>query len=111
MTQPRRRSSSDNVSAYMLANFRHMFAFEDWWRASKDRFEWKPIGAVPRDQSSIGALAAGVLLRDGDIWMLGCWDSGGWARLTADASCPIGNWHPTQWAVTDPATLMMLMAE
>ncbi len=111
MTHPRSRSANDNVSAYMLANFRHMFAFEDWWASSKDGFDWKPVEAAPKLQSTINALAAGVLLRDGDIWMLGCWDRGSWSRLTEGASWPVGNWHPTQWAEPDLETLMMLMAE
>lgn len=111
MTQETRRSANDNVSAYMLANFRHMFAFEDWWVASKDGFDWKPVGAAPKRHATMDALAAGVLLRDGDIWMLGCWDRGGWARLTEGASWPIGNWHPTQWAEPDRETLRMLMTE
>lgn len=87
MTQAERRSANDNVSAYMLANFRHMFAFEDWWAASKDGFDWRPVEATPKLQSTMDALATGVLLRDGDVWMLGCWDRCGWARLTEGASC------------------------
>jgi len=113
MIQAKRRSANDNVSAYMLANFHHIFAFEDWWTASKDGFAWKPAEAVPKLQSTMDALAGGVLLRDGEIWMLGCWDRGGWARLTEGATWPIANWRPTQWTEPDLATLMMsmLMAE
>ena len=59
----------------------------------------------------VDGLPAGVFLRDGKIWMLGCWERGGWARLTDGALWPIGNWHPTQWAEPDVHTLMMLMAE
>jgi hypothetical protein len=94
VTQARRRSANDDVNACMLANFRHMFAFEVWSAARKDNFDWRPVEATPKLQFTLDALAAGVLLRDGDIWMLGCWDRGGWARLTEGASWQIGNWHP-----------------
>ncbi len=104
MTQVRRGAANDNVS--MLANFRHMFAFEDWWAASGDGFDWKPVEAAPKLQSTIDALAAGVLLRDGNIWMLGCWDRDTWARLTEGALWPIGNWHPTEWALPDLESFM-----
>ena len=111
MTRAKGRSANDNSSAYMLANFHHMFAFEDWWAATKDSFEWKTVEAAPKLQSTMDALAAGVLLRDGDIWMLGCWDRGGWARLTEGASWPIGNWNPTRWAEPDLESFKMLMAD
>ena len=55
-------------------------------------------------------LAAGVLLRHGDIWMRGIWDRGAWSRLAEGASWPVGNWHPTQWADLYLKALMMLMA-
>lgn len=78
---------------------------------SNDSFNWKLVEAAPKLQSTMEELAGGVLLRVGDIWMLGRWDRGGWSRLTEGASWPIAAWHPTQWAEPDQETFMMLMAE
>ncbi len=104
------RRQSICVSAYMRANVRHMFAFEDWWAASKDRFEWKPVEAALKLQATMDVLAAGMLLPDGDIWMLGCRDRSGWARQTDGASWPIGNQQPTGSAEPDLESSMMRWA-